>query len=140
MKMSKVTIDTAIEMAKEGQSLKGVVIEDLNDVQVDALDVLLLSDHGIVVPEQNIYYDDDKITYDPEFDEVQWTKLPSDVTLEDQVEMTKRFNNSKKRSIQIELNVDEETAEWANKNYDKLKGLLDKMVVELYNARTVLGE
>jgi hypothetical protein len=31
-----------------------------------------------VIPEQNIYYNDEDIAYDPDFDDVEWSKNQSD--------------------------------------------------------------
>ena len=44
----KVTIEQAIKMAKNKESLKGLVIEDLNDKQVHPADALILAEHGIL--------------------------------------------------------------------------------------------
>lgn len=62
----KLKIEQAIERARKKQSLEGVVIEDLKETQVRAVDALILAEYGIVIPEQNIYYSDDDIAYDPE--------------------------------------------------------------------------
>ena len=66
--MMKVKVEQAIAMARNNESLKGLVIEDLMDTQVRAVDALTLAEHGIVLPEQNIYYNDDDIAYDPDFE------------------------------------------------------------------------
>jgi hypothetical protein len=73
----KVKVEQAIEMARNHESLEGLVIENLSDTQVRAIDALALAEHGILIPEQNIYYDDKDITYDPDFDDVAWSKEPS---------------------------------------------------------------
>ncbi len=70
----KVGIEEAIAMANDGQSLEGIIIEGLNDSQIKAMDALMLARHGIVIPEQNIYYDDSEIAYDEDFDDVEWSK------------------------------------------------------------------
>lgn len=55
-------------MAHEGKSLKGLVLEDIQDVQVNVRDALSLSRQGIVVPEANLFYDDNDIVYDEDID------------------------------------------------------------------------
>lgn len=54
-------VKQAIAMARNNESLEGLVIEDLQDTQVRAVDALALAEHGIVLPEQNIYYNDEDI-------------------------------------------------------------------------------
>ena len=67
-------------MARRKESLAGVVIEDLQEAQVRAADALALAEQGIVVPEQHIYYNDEDIAYDPDFDEGEWGEEPLDMT------------------------------------------------------------
>lgn len=64
-------IEQALAMVKNGESLKGAVLEDVDVVQVIVRDALSLARAGIVVPEQNVFYDDDEIAYDEEIDEVE---------------------------------------------------------------------
>jgi ribosome biogenesis protein Tsr3 len=45
----KLTIEQAIERARKKQSLEGVVIEDLKETQVRAVDALILAEYGIVI-------------------------------------------------------------------------------------------
>ena len=99
--MKKINVVEAIKMARSGKSLAGVSIEDLGETQIKARDVLLLSDFGIVVPEQNIYYDDSDIEYDHEFDDVEWRKLPSGISLEQQAEMVKTVNEKRTSSKEV---------------------------------------
>ena len=79
----KVGIEEAIAMANDGQSLEGIIIEGLNDSQIKAMDALMLARHGIVIPEQNIYYDDSEIAYDEDFDDVEWSKEPIKLSFEE---------------------------------------------------------
>lgn len=83
----KLKIEQAIERARKKQSLEGVVIEDLKETQVRAVDALILAEYGIVIPEQNIYYSDDDIAYDPDFDEVTWSKEPLKMTWEEKIRL-----------------------------------------------------
>ena len=81
----KLKIEQAIETARKNKSLEGVIIEDLKGTQVRAVDALILAEHGIVIPEQNIYYKDDDIAYDPDFDDVKWSKEPLKMTWEEKI-------------------------------------------------------
>ncbi len=87
----KVKVEQAIEMAKNNESLKGLVIEDLSDTQVRARDALVLAEHGILIPEQNIYYNDEDIAYDPDFDETEWSREPLKMTWEEKVQLAEKI-------------------------------------------------
>lgn len=91
----KLTIEQAIERARKKQSLEGVVIEDLKETQVRAVDALILAEYGIVIPEQNIYYSDEDIAYDPDFDEVKWSKEPLKMTWEEKIRLAEEVEKAK---------------------------------------------
>jgi hypothetical protein len=140
--MRKISIAEAIQIARSGKSLEGVSIENLEETQIKAKDVLLLADFGVVVPEQNIYYDDNDVEYDPEFDDVTWNRLPSDISLEEQSKMvnginTKHASGTKVINISLELE-DKEISKWAIENHNKLKYLLNKFVSDLYESRKII--
>ena len=69
-----ITVAEAIVLLRSGAQLGNRVISDLTSSKVKAMDALLLAEHGIVVPDGNIVYDDSDIQYDPDFDEVEWGK------------------------------------------------------------------
>jgi len=96
--MPSISIHQAIEKAQRGESLEGFAIKDLTDTQMKAREALLLADYGIVIPEQNIYYDDKDIAYDPDFDDVTWTRLPDQISLEDQSKMAATFQTIAEQS------------------------------------------
>lgn len=83
----KVNIEQAIERARNNESLEGVIIEYLKNTQIRAVDALILAEHGIVLPEQNIYYNDEDIAYDPDFDEEEWSKEPIKLTWEEKMDI-----------------------------------------------------
>jgi len=85
----KLKVEQAIERARNNKSLEGVIIEDLKEKQVRAVDALILAEYGIVIPEQNIYYSDEDIAYDPDFDGVKWSKKPLKMTWEEKIRLSK---------------------------------------------------
>ena len=88
----KVNIEKAIELARNNKSLEGVTIEDLKDTQVKAVDALLLAENSIVIPEQNIFYDDSDIAYDPDFDDVEWSEEPVRLTWEEKADLARQIS------------------------------------------------
>jgi len=56
------------------------------------VDALLLAENGVVIPEQNIYYDDRDIAYDPDFDDVEWSEEPVKLTWEEKAELARQIS------------------------------------------------
>ncbi len=69
-KMMILTVKEAVARVQSGQNLEGFVLEENSMKQVNVRDAMVLSEGGIVIPEQNIFYDDDDIEYDKEIDEL----------------------------------------------------------------------
>ncbi|HMO41167.1 MAG TPA: hypothetical protein PKC76_18140 [Saprospiraceae bacterium] len=143
----KLRIEQAIEMARKNQSLEGVVIEDLKETQVRAVDALILAEYGIVIPEQNIYYNDEDIAYDPDFDEVKWSEEPLKMTWEEKVQLSKEIeieiekNNKEEEEISVKVNIsDQEVRQWVNENYDKMGQILGNFIVDIYKANKIIKE
>lgn len=139
----KVNIEQAIEMARKNKSLEGVVIEDLKETQVRAVDALILAAHGIVIPEQNIYYKEEDIAYDADFDEVEWSKEPLQMTWEEKMQLAEEIENKhqKEEEISVKVNIaDQEVRQWVNENYDKMGRILGNFIVDIYKANQIIKE
>lgn len=139
----KLKIEQAIEMARKNESLEGVVIEDLKETQVRAVDALILAEYGIVIPEQNIYYSDEDIAYDPDFDEVKWSEEPLKMTWEEKMRLSEEIetNNKKEEEISVKVNIsDQEVRQWVNENYDKMGQILGNFIVDIYKANKIIKE
>ena len=126
-------------MANEGKSLKGIVLEDINDVQVNVRDAMSLSRQGIVVPEANMFYDDNDIAYDEEIDglerigelrKMSWAEKEAYFAEEEE-------NNSDEVSIKI-LIPDSKMKSWLVKNSERIVAVLAPILLSLYNAEEKL--
>ena len=60
---------------------------DFDRIKIEALDVMKLSKGGIVVPESAIYYDDDDIAYDEDF-EGDWVRVDTTTKSKTEVRIT----------------------------------------------------
>ncbi|MBC6995938.1 hypothetical protein QWY85_11155 [Neolewinella lacunae] len=137
----KMNIEEAIALARSNKSLQGVAIKDLQDVQVKAVDALILAEHGIVVPEQNIFYDDGDIAYDPDFDEVEWSQAPVELTWDEKAELARRLSGQAEEAEEISMQIkiqDVEVRKWIRDNQDKVGEILGRFVVDIYNATKLL--
>lgn len=118
-----------------------MVIEDLGDTQVRAADALSLAEHGIVLPEQNIYYNDDDIAYDPDFDEVEWSKEPLKMTCEEKIQLAEKMEkygaNEEEISVKIRIK-DHEVRQWLNEHSDKMGQILENFIVDIYKANQII--
>lgn len=139
----KVKIEQAIEMARNNESLEGIIIEDLKETQIRAVDALLLAEHGIVLPEQNIYYNDDDIAYDADFDEVEWSAEPLQMTWKEKMQLSAAIekNNNQEAEISVKINIeDKEVRQWVNKNHDKMGRILENFIIDIYKANQIIKE
>ncbi|MBK8491413.1 MAG: hypothetical protein IPL49_11150 [Saprospirales bacterium] len=139
----KLKIEQAIELARNNKSLEGVIIEDLKETQVPAVDALILAEYGIVIPAQNIYYKDDDIAYDPDFDEVTWSKEPLRMTWEEKILLAEEIAKKNKDEEEISVKVtipDQEVRQWFNANYDKMGQILGNFIIDIYKASKIIKE
>jgi hypothetical protein len=132
--------EQALAMIKNGESLKGVVLEDLDAVQVSARDALSLARSGIVVPEQNVFYDDADIAYDEEIDEVEWSNENLNLSWE---EKTKLFNESKPQNkqklITLEITTNDlEVDTWLSENRERLSEVIKPIIKSLFEAEQMI--
>jgi hypothetical protein len=139
--MMKVKVEQAIAMARNNESLKGLVIEDLMDTQVRAVDALALAEHGIVLPEQNIYYNNDDIAYDPDFDEVEWSKESLKMTWEEKIQLAEKIESNSLGDEEISVKVkitDGKVRQWAKENDEKMGQILGNFIIDIYKANQII--
>jgi hypothetical protein len=137
----KVKVEQAIKMARNKESLKDIVIEGLNDTQVRPMDALVLAEYGILIPEQNIYYSDEDIAYDPDFDDVTWRDEPLKLTWEEKIQLAEEIAGNKIADEEVSVRIrieDREIRQWMRKNYDKMGQVLSNFIVEIYKANKIM--
>jgi len=131
-------IEQALAKIKSGESLKGAVLEDVDTVQVSVRDALSLARAGIVVPEQNVFYDDEDIAYDEEIDEVQWSTENLNLSWE---EKAKLFKQSKPQPITLDISTNDlEIDTWLNENRERLSEVIKPIIKSLYKAEKMIKD
>lgn len=129
-------IEQALTMVKNGESLKGAVLEDVDTVQVSVRDALSLARAGIVVPEQNVFYDDDEIAYDEEIDEVEWSTENLNLSWE---EKAKLFKQSQPQPITLDISTNDlEIDTWLSENRERLSEVIKPIIKSLYKAEKMI--
>lgn len=132
----KVKTSEAIVMANEGKSLKNIVLEDINDVQVNVRDAMSLSRQGIVIPEANMFYDDNDIEYDEEIDGLQRIGELRKMTWEEKEAF---FAGEEENEISIKIRISNSRMKsWIEKNSSRIADLLEPILLSLYNAEEKL--
>ncbi len=78
MAKRKLSLTEALKLLKENKLGNGYLIEFIDSDRIEATNAIKLGALGIDVPEESIYYDDDNIVDDDEFDG-EWTPIDSDI-------------------------------------------------------------
>ena len=131
--MMKVKTSDAIKMANEGKSLKDVVLEDINDVQVNVRDAMPLSREGIVIPEANIFYDDTDIAYDEEIDGLEKIGKLRKMSQEEKRAFFEEEEEENEVSIKLRI-PNNQMKSWIGKNSTRISDMLESILLSLYNA------
>ncbi len=119
----KISVSEALQKLESGESVSNYSI-DFNRIKVEALDVMKLSKGGIVVPEAVIYYDDDNIVHDEDF-EGDWVRVNAPA-------------NSKQTEVKI--NLQDDISLWIESNNVQLDHLIEKLLDGFYRAQKMVHE
>jgi hypothetical protein len=139
--MQVLTVKEAVERVNRGESLEGVVLDESTTRQVNVRDAMVLSRGGIVIPEQNIYYNDEDIEYDEDIDELVITSGVVKLSWEEKARRAKEYSEAGKEEKGVMVNLSTHTPEiddWIAKNKKKLEALLKPIVINLFNAEKIL--
>ena len=123
MKNHKISVSEALQKLEAGESVTDYSI-DFDRIKVEALDVMKLSKGGIVVPESAIYYNDDEIAYDEDF-EGDWVKVNTPA------------NGS---WTEVKITLDNDVRQWVEANNVQLDQLLEKLLDSFYKTQKLVSE
>ena len=123
MKNHKISVSEALQKLEAGESVTDYSI-DFDRIKVEALDVMKLSKGGIVVPESAIYYNDDEIAYDEDF-EGDWVKVNTPA------------NGSR---TEVKITLDNDVRQWVEANNVQLDQLIEKLLDGFYRTQKLVSE
>ena len=123
---SKISVSEALKKIELGKSISDYSI-DWDKIKVESLDVMKLSKAGIIVPEEVIYYDDDDIELDEDF-EGDWVRIDYDPV--EELEM--------KTAVEILLNKD--IKQWVDSKNIKLDRLIENLLENFYKTQKIVSE
>jgi hypothetical protein len=118
----KISVSEALIKLESGESVSDYLI-DFDRIKVEALDVMKLSKGGIVVPETAIYYDDDDIAYDEDF-EGDWV----------------RVNTATQSKTEVSITLQDDLKRWVDENNVQLDKLIEKLLNGYYQEQKVASE
>lgn len=137
--MKVLTVREAVEKLSVGGNLDGVTLDANSTKQVNVRDALVLARAGIVIPEQNIYYNDDEIEYDEDIDGLVINGIIN-LSWEEKAKRAEQYN---KQAQKVMLNLSTQKPEvddWITKHREKIETLLVPIVINLFNAEKAIKE
>lgn len=138
MAMKVLTVKEAVVWVNKGNNLEGVVLDEGTIKQVNVRDAIILARGGIVIPEQNIYYNDDEIEYDEDIDELVITNGIVKLSWEEKARRAKEYSE---KEVMVDLSTQKpEIDDWIAKNREKIGALLKPIVISLFNAEKTIKE
>jgi len=141
--MKVLTIKEAVERVNSGGDLKGIVLDENTMKQVNVRDAMVLSRGGVVIPEQNIYYNDEEIEYDEDIDELTIRSGVINLSWEEKAKRAENNERQRSQNEEIMLNLSTrkpEIDDWIIKNKKKIEILLKPIVVSLFDAEKMIKE
>ena len=126
MTNNNISVSEAISKIESGKSLEGYSI-NFERIKVEALDVMKLSKAGINVPEESIYYDDDEIAFDEEF-EGNWERIDYDPIEE------------AKSQTEVKIKVKQDIRQWIESKNIKLDKLIENLLEGFYQTQKRISE
>lgn len=135
-KNKKINVHSAIDLLKSGGSIDKMIISDLTTSKVKAMDALLLAENGCVVPDGNIVYDDSDIQYDPDFDEVTWSKPVPFKELKELLSSERTEHPSESAEFVVKFQVENVAMkQWLTQNQEQINLVISDLLKGMYKAR-----
>lgn len=126
MTNNSISVSEALSKIESGKSLEGYSI-NFERIKVEALDVMKLSKAGISVPEDSIYYDDEDIEFDEEF-EGNWKRIDYDPIEE------------AKLQTEVKIKVKQDTRQWIESKNIQLDKLIENLLEGFYQTQKRISE
>ena len=126
MPNNNISVSEALSRIASGQSLTGYTI-NFERIKVESLDVMKLAKAGINVPEDSIYYDDEQINFDEEF-EGNWVKIDHDPVVEAESQ------------TDIKISIKQDIRQWIENKNIQLDTLIENLLEGFYHVQKGISE
>lgn len=130
--MKTLTVKEAVEWVNAGNNLEGVLLDESTTQQVNVRDAMVLARGGIMLPTQNIYYNDDEIEYDEDIDELVITSGVVKLSWEEKAARAQAYHPQQKEVMAKTTTIPNE----------KLESCIPKLIEEMkkcQNAAELCG-
>ncbi len=109
-----------------GESIRDYSI-DWDRIKIESLDVMKLAKAGVIVPEEAIYYDDDDIESDEDF-EGDWVKIDYDPIEE------------LKMKTEVEIVLNRDIKQWIDSKNIKLDKLIENLLNNFHKTQKIVSK
>lgn len=140
--MKVLTVEQAVERVNKGGNLQGIVLDKNTLEQVNVRDAMVLSSGGIVIPEQNIYYDDADIQYDEDIDELTITSGIVNLSWEEKAKRAaaqqKQTHQEADATLEVQLHLDPEIKTWLDQQPIAADKLIESLLDQFYHIQQMI--
>ena len=126
MTQNKISVAEALKKIESGQSIADYSI-DFDRIKIEALDVMKLAKAGVKVPEGSVYYEDEDIINDEDF-EGEWKRIDYDPVREPEPKM------------EVKITLKKDVRRWVEKENIKLDKLIETLLDGFYRSQKVAKE
>ena len=126
MTQNKISVAEALKKIELGQSIAGYSI-DFDRIKIEALDVMKLAKAGVKVPEESVYYEDEDIINDEDF-EGDWKRIDYDPLREPEPKM------------EVKITLKKDVRRWVEQENIKLDKLIETLLDGFYRSQKIAKE
>ncbi len=121
---TKISVSEALRKIESGEQISDYSI-DFDRIKIESLDVIKLSKAGVSVPKEAIYYDDESIEYDEEF-EGEWVEIKTDPLIK------------MEEGTEIRIQLNSEIKKWIESKNIQLDELVENLLDSFYKTQKVI--
>lgn len=126
MAKQKISLSEALKLLANDKLDKSYSVEFLESDRIEATDAIKLGAIGIEVPIENIYYNDENIADDDDFNG-EWLPIDSDI-------------EHYKNHLNIQLKVDKEIENWLSSTDIDLDLLVSELLTGFYHSSKAVNK
>ncbi len=121
---TKISVSEALKKIELGEQISDYLI-DFERIKIESLDVMKLSKAGVSVPEEAIYYDEESIEHDEEF-EGNWVQIDADPLMK------------KEGETEIKIQLKSEIKKWIESKNIQLDELVENLLDNFYKTQKIV--
>ncbi|WP_148270392.1 hypothetical protein [Haliscomenobacter hydrossis] len=124
---NEISVSEALHKIDSGESIKAYTIS-FDHIKVEALDVMKLAKHGIVVPDEAVYYNDDDIVMDDDDFAGEWKRIDYDPVL------------TQEAYVEVKINLNKDIKNWVETQNIQLPELLENLLDGFYRTQRSISK